>query len=247
MTRSRVPPVIVLLLLVSAGCYRAPDGADPLPPVDPPDPVVTAVAPATSPREPAPTVQPNDPPRTRSQQPAPAGSPYQVRYGWGVPSSTVRVAHTVKVPLAPPPAPALPYLVELHAADHPEGHPGFTRFSFYFRGGLPSYEVAYVPEVTGEGSGLPVPLPGNSFLRIRFTPAQAHDGAGNSSIRRAPAADLDFPTLRGYRQAGDYEGYVTYGLGIQVAPNSDQVLPIRIGEMIRPDGFHVIAVDIRRD
>ncbi|SDZ22380.1 hypothetical protein SAMN05444365_107164 [Micromonospora pattaloongensis] len=233
------------LLLLAAGCYRSPDAAPPRTPETTTPGTSAAAAPSpkarpvtTSPtvRRPAPTVG----------KPAPTGSPYRVRYGWAIPSAPARVAHAVRPPIAPPPAPALPYLVEMNAADHPEGEPGYSRFSFYFRGAFPGYEFQYVPRVTHDGSGRPVELTGNSFLRLRFTPAQAHDGNGRSSIERAPNRQLGFPTLRSYGQAGDYEGYLTYGFGIQVAPGGDQVMPIRIGEMIRPDGLHVVAVDVRR-
>jgi hypothetical protein len=234
--------MIFVCVLLAAGCSRvAPD------PVLPVAPVTEAPSP---PVEVAPTAAPVRPPLGTSPKvgkaPVPVGSAYQVRYGWAVPSSLTRIPHKVDVPIAPPPAPALPYLVEMHAADHPEGTPGYSRFSFYFRGGFPSYQVQYVPRVTQDGSGEPITLTGNSFLRIQFTPAQGHDGQGQSSIKKAPKPALDFPTLRSYGIAGDYEGYVTYGLGIQVAPGSGQVMPIRIGEMIRPDGFHVVAVDVRR-
>ncbi|MEV1286205.1 hypothetical protein [Micromonospora sp. NPDC049679] len=236
--------MIFVCMLLAAGCYRAgPDGAAPVAPVTSAPGSSVVVTPTTE--EIRPPLR-TSPAVGKPPAPAPAGSPYQVRYGWGVPASLTRIAHTVDVPIAPPPAPALPYLVEIHAADHPEGSPGYSRFSFYFRGAFPSYQVQYVPRVTQDGSGEPIKLTGNSFLRLQFTPAQAHDGKGRPSIRKAPGSALGFPTLRSYGMAGDYEGYVTYGLGIQVAANSGQVMPIRIGEMIRPDGFHVVAVDVRR-
>jgi hypothetical protein len=233
--------MIFVCVLLAAGCSRvAPDGAAPAAPVTAGPESSVVVAPTEG------EVRPPLGTSPIAKAPAPAGSPYQVRYGWGVPASLTRIPHKVDVPIAPPPAPALPYLVEMHAADHPEGSPGYSRFSFYFRGGFPSYQVQYVPRVTHDGSGEPIKLIGNSFLRIQFTPAQCHDGKGKSSIKKAPDPQLGFPTLRSYGMAGDYEGYVTYGLGIQVAPGSGQVMPIRIGEMIRPDGFHVVALDVRR-
>src|SRR5690606_37358786 len=108
-------------------------------------------------------------PAEASATPAPAGttSPAVVRvthfrtaYDWGVPAPAVRVSH--------PGSPSLPYLAEIHAADHPTDGPGYSRISFYFRGGFPSYEFGYVPQVVGEGSGDPIPLPGNGAVAIRF-------------------------------------------------------------------------------
>ena len=48
---------------------------------------------------------------------------------------------------------------------------------------------------------------------------------------------------------GDFEGNVSYGLGIQTAPNSDQVLRIRSGELKRHDNaggfFYVVHFDVQ--
>ena len=128
--------------------------------------------------------------------------------------------------------------------DHPGDQPAYTRMTFAFEGAWPSYEIAYQRSLTKDGSGEPVSLPGNSILRITFTDAQAHDDQGRTTAR--PGTTLGFPTLKGYAVAGDFEGHVTYGLGIQVAPNSDQALPIRVGELVRADGTYVVAVDVRR-
>jgi len=236
--------------LAVAGCAHPAQEGDP--PVETPGAGATLADPS---RPPDASSRPSSPPdstaepiglsqRTPSPQASTAGASYRIRYGWAVPESLVRVAYHGDVPIAPPPAPALPYLVELRATDYPDAQPSFSRMSFVFRGGMPGYEVQYVSQVIGAGSGLPIALPGDSFLRVRFAPAQAHDGHGHSSIQRAPDTDLGFPRLRGYRLAGDYEGYVTYGLGIQ---GDGQLMPIRIGELTRPDGEYVITIDVRRE
>ena len=49
---------------------------------------------------------------------------------------------------------------------------------------------------------------------------------------------MGYPTLKGYAFGGDFEGYVTFGLGLQTAAGSDQTLPIRVGELVRPDGSY---------
>ncbi len=170
-------------------------------------------------------------------------------YPFGVPSSPVTVSQSVTPPIFAPPAPALPYLVGVYVGNHPEGSPAYQRISFYFRGAFPSYRFSYVPTVVQDGSGNPISLLGNSFLSIVFNPAQAHDNAGASTIAETPTNPIGFTNLKSYAFAGDYEGYVSYGLGIQVAPGSDQVLKIRAGELKRPDSaggfFYVVHFDVQ--
>ena len=169
------------------------------------------------------------------------GPPFRVTYGWGVPSTLVTVSNPV-------PVPPVPYLVEVRTGDHPEENPGYTRITFAFRGAFPAYRFSYVERVTADGSGAPVPLPGNAALQIVFTPAQAHDDAGASTIGFASDRTFGLHHLAGYAPAGDYEGYVTYGLGIQVAPGSDETPLVRTGQLTRPDPngpVYVVAVDIR--
>jgi hypothetical protein len=189
------------------------------------------------------------PPPPSSEPPSTAVE-FRITYNWGVPSSQVVINHTVNPPIAPLPAPPLPYLVGIYSGDHPSDSPAYQRMSFYFRGGFPSYNLQYVASVLSEGQGAPIPLQGNAFLRVGFVSAQAHDNAGASTIAASPHNPLGYPTLKSYGSAGDFEGHVTYGLGLQVAPGSDQVLKIRAGELKKPDGsgdfFYVIFVDVQR-
>ena len=174
---------------------------------------------------------------------------YRVSYGWAVPSNLVTIPHSVSPPIAPPPALPLPYLVAIYVGNHPEANPQYQRISFYFRGGFPEYNLQYVSSVTAEGSGAKVPLQGNGFLRVGFIQAQAHDNSGASTVKTSPKNPIGFANLKSYGFAGDFEGHVTYGLGIQSAPNSDQVLPIRAGELKKPDGaggfFYVVHFDVQ--
>ncbi len=170
-------------------------------------------------------------------------------YGWAVPSNQVTIPHSVSVPIAPPPALPLPHLVAIYVGNHPEASPQYQRISFYFRGAFPEYNLQYVSSVTADGSGATVPLQGNGFLRIGFIQAQAHDNSGASTVKASPKNPIGFANLKSYGFAGDFEGHVTYGLGIQSAPNSDQVLPIRAGELKKPDGaggfFYVVHFDVQ--
>ena len=78
---------------------------------------------------------------------------------------------------------------------------------------------------------------------------QAHDDAGESTVSINADDSIGFRNLKSYSSAGDFEGHLTYGLGLQVAPNSDQVLLVRAGELTKPDGaggmFYVVYVDIQ--
>ncbi|WP_203708208.1 AMIN-like domain-containing (lipo)protein [Asanoa iriomotensis] len=240
MKRSFVPLLALLAALGVGACERGATGGTPAAPrapattasemPDSPDPVAP----------PAATDEPQQPPA----QPAAAtpARPYRVTYGWAVPSRPARVPH--RVVLRDPPAPPLPFLVRVQVGDHPGENPAYTRITFAFDSAWPTYEIAYQRDLTQDGSGNPVPLPGNSVLRITFTDAQGHDEQGHQTQR--PGTNLGYPTLKGYGFGGDFEGHVTYGLGIQVKPNSDQALPIRVGELVRADGTYVVAVDVRR-
>jgi hypothetical protein len=191
----------------------------------------------------------SEPPPPPTREPTASGLEYRVSYNWGVPSDEVVVEHPLTAPIAPPPALPLPHLVAIYAADHPEGNPRYQRISFYFRGQFPSYNFQYVREVLSEGPGTPIPLQGNAFLRVGFVDAQQHNNAGATTVKTQPRNPIGFNNLKSYGLAGDFEGHVTYGLGIQVAPNSDQVLKIRAGELKKPDGsggfYYVVHFDVQ--
>ena len=187
-------------------------------------------------------------PEPPSTEPTADSIEYRLTYDWGVPSSNVSIPHTVHAPIAPPPALPLPYLVAIYAGDHPEADPKYQRISFYFRGTFPEYDFRYVRGLTAEGSGATIPLDGNAFLQVGFSSAQAHDNDGASTVKVTPKNPIGFQNLKSYASAGDFEGHVTYGLGLQVAPDSDQVLAIRAGELKKPDGvggfYYVVHIDV---
>jgi hypothetical protein len=225
--------LLVLPILFVAGCARHRAGS--------PDTAASSTALGASPTAPASGTG------GASGQPADDGGSYQVRYGWAVPSTRTEVVNRVPVPLTPPPGIPLPYLMEIHTGDHAQESPGYGRISFYFRGAFPGYNFNYAAQVLTEAKGDPISLEGNAFLRIQFVDAQAHNNSGASTVRSAANQHIGFRNLRSYRPAGDFEGHLSFGLGIQVAPGSDQVLPIRVGELKKPDGnggfFYVVAFD----
>jgi hypothetical protein len=172
-----------------------------------------------------------------------------VTVDWVVPGNRVTVPHEVRAPIAPPPALPLPSLVAVYVGDHLDADPRYQRISFYFRGAFPEYNLQYVRSLTAEGAGATITLEGNGVLRIGFVSAQAHDNAGASTVQKAPKNPIGFQNLKSYAFAGDFEGHIAYGLGVQVAPSSDQVLKIRAGELEKPDGegglFYVVHVDLQ--
>ncbi|HEY9475929.1 MAG TPA: hypothetical protein VIS06_19020 [Mycobacteriales bacterium] len=115
-------------------------------------------------------------------------------------------------PKPPPPAPApvIPTLVAIRAAHHP----GYDRLVFEFRGGLPQrHDVNYVPVVIADGSGEPVPLAGDAFLHVVFSPAVGHDDAGHGTFgptRRTTA----LPQIIQVATAGDFEAVLSFGVGL---------------------------------
>ncbi|SCG65080.1 AMIN-like domain-containing (lipo)protein [Micromonospora inositola] len=232
MTPQRVPLLASLVVLLAAACTTTDhDGATSAPSTAP-APSATAAAPTDT----APTA-PTAPATTAA---APADRGWRVTYGWGVPSSPARVTHTVTVPVTPAPGEPLPVLVQIQVGDHPAE--GFSRITFAFRGPTPGYQVGYVSRVESDGSGAPVDLPGDAFLSVRFDPAQGHDSSGRNTVR-APARAIGYPTLRGWAPAGDFEGHLSFGLGLRTTGGPP---PVRLAESTRPDGAHVVSVDVRR-
>ncbi len=94
----------------------------------------------------------------------------------------------------------------------------YDRLVFDLGGPAIGYRVEYVPQVTADGSGDPVPLRGGAFLSIVLS-APAHDEAGRPTYRpadRANAVDVrGFTTFRQVAFAGDFEGLTTFGLGVR--------------------------------
>lgn len=163
-------------------------------------------------------------------EPSDSVSDFHITYGFGVPTAAADVAH----PFTPPP---LRTLTGIYAGDHPAESPAYQRMSFYFKGGYPSYTFQYVASVVSDGSGAPVSLPGNVFLRVVFKDA-------GKAVTVSPPATIGLPNLRGYAPAGDFEGHVTYGLGLQGATRPQ----IRSGELTRADPggtVYVVFIDVR--
>jgi hypothetical protein len=92
-------------------------------------------------------------------------------------------------------------------------HPTFDRFVIRARFATPSYDVRYVKRIIADGSGLPVPLRGTKRIRVVVRNARGHTQAGTNLLPgvRTPLC----PNLRQIKTAGDFEGVVSFGLGLQ--------------------------------
>jgi hypothetical protein len=92
-------------------------------------------------------------------------------------------------------------------------HPTFDRFVIRGRFATPGYEVRYVNQVVFDGSGLPVPLLGTKRILVVVRPARGHTMAGTNLL---PSVLTPLcPNLRQIKNAGDFEGVVSFGLGLR--------------------------------
>ncbi len=132
---------------------------------------------------------------------------------WSPRPVLLALAAALVVPLAasgPAPAaspPPVPTLVGIQVA---QGD-GVDRVVFQFSGGLPQVRTRYVDELIGDASGLPVRIAGRAILRLRFSPADAHDADGPTVTGRKAFA---LPNVMTAVRAGDFEAVTTYGLGL---------------------------------
>lgn len=103
-----------------------------------------------------------------------------------------------------------PEVVDLRVGEHA----GYDRIVIDLDGALPGYRVQYVPSLHFDASGAAVPLSGTAFIQISLTPANAHDGQGNSVYQGPQVTTFSMPTLRGVAMTGDFEGVVSFGIAL---------------------------------
>ena len=186
--------LIAAVVLFVTGC----GGDDTAEPAAPDTTGPAATEPATSePEEP----EPNGDDGTEEPS-APATGP--VTIDWPTDDVSASFEGTV---------PPVPVLVDLRVGSHPED--GYDRVALEFDN-LPGYEVGYRDEIVYDGSGEPVDLPGSAFIQLVFTPAQAHDDEGSSTLDSPPVEPVGVGSaaLESYVLNGDFEGYVSVALGL---------------------------------
>ena len=92
-------------------------------------------------------------------------------------------------------------------------HASFDRFVIRTRFGTAAYAVRYVKRIVSDGSGETVKLKGRKRLRVVMRDTRAHTESGAPLIPnvRTPLC----PNLRQVKVAGDFEGVVTFGIGLK--------------------------------
>lgn len=117
----------------------------------------------------------------------------------------------------------------------------FDRLIFDLGGPAIGYRVEYVPVVTQDGSGDPIPLRGGAFLQIVLS-AAAHDAAGRPTYSPADRSNIvnvgSFATFRQAAFGGTFEGLTTLGLGVRAR------LPFRVLVLPGPGTRSRIVLDV---
>jgi hypothetical protein len=93
-------------------------------------------------------------------------------------------------------------------------HQTYDRFVMRFRFAKPGYRVRYVNQVVQDGSGLPVTLLGTKRLLVVLPTSRAHSVDGTTSFVPNVLTPR-CPNLRQVKLAGDFEGVVSFGLGLK--------------------------------
>lgn len=92
---------------------------------------------------------------------------------------------------------------------------GFDRVVFEFNTpATPGHHVSYIDKPIRQcGSGNTVQVAGDAWLEVRMIPAQAHTDAGQATIAQTNRT-VNLPNLRQLVQTCDFEGHVTWVLGV---------------------------------
>lgn len=106
-------------------------------------------------------------------------------------------------------------------------HESYDRVVFEFAGAeLPSYRIEYIDKpVRACGSGHVVPLKGDGWLEIRFTPAAAHTEEGKPTVKNREQSP-NFKIVKEMKSTCDFEAEVAWVLGV-ASPNHYRVLELK--------------------
>jgi hypothetical protein len=237
---ARATGLVLAIAVLVAGALAACGSSAPAGPAAPPSPSGSAAAPSSpAPSSPAPL----------SPAPAPTATVVSstVSYPWHWPNDVNqpgRVQHSY-------PVPPLPRLIAIAAGSHPaqQGERAYDRMSFTFTTAFPSYQFSFTKALVADPSGKPVKLAGNGVLKVTFRLAQAHTASGRSSVAVQPPAQLGLNRMASWAQAGDFEGVITFGIGVTwPSSQSNPQIPVRATEVekVTVQGRHlyVVAIDI---
>jgi len=93
-------------------------------------------------------------------------------------------------------------------------HGTYDRIVFQFTGDVPGYRVSYVPHVYYDAKGTPVSLTGRAHLRVVFNDGSEFLLTGQRTYHGPDTLSPYFPALRQVKLAGDFEGYLSFGIGV---------------------------------
>jgi hypothetical protein len=91
-------------------------------------------------------------------------------------------------------------------------HATYDRFVIRGRLATPGYDVRYVNRIVADGSGNPISLLGTKRIRVVIRPARGHTNGGSNLLPSTLTPKCS--NLRQVKKAGDFEGVVSYGLGL---------------------------------
>jgi len=95
------------------------------------------------------------------------------------------------------------------------GHSGYDRVVFQFSGKLPGYAVERVQAVYSDPKGTPVPLAGQSYLRVVFHGTSAVCPRPLHQTYTGPTVLTPYYLeLLTVSAAGDFEGVLSFGIGL---------------------------------
>lgn len=238
--------LLALLLVLVACSPSTPQPGGTSQPATSPAPATTTAAPspaATVPADSDETAPPQAGDRVISARIA-------LDWTWPGPGQPFKATHENPVPISPPPAAPLPTLSAIGSGRHPAETPPYDQLSFRFQGGFPGYDIEFVPELLADGSGMPIPLPGTgAILRVVFRGAQAHTADGTAStITSAPAPSIGYPAVTSYAPAGDFEGVLSYGIGVGRPVEAVPETKVRVYEVEKIErGQHLYVVAVQLD
>ena len=163
-------------------------------------------SPASQPRAPAAFTPAASTPAPGGSTPAPRGSTLATSPSTPAASSTRPGSWTC-------PASGV-YLTGIRVGQHA----GFDRVVFQFSGGLAAYRTEAVRTVVSDPKGDVVPLAGQQSLRVVFHDAYAWCQQPVRPTYTGPSVLTPFyPRLLAVSAAGDFEGYLSFGIGMAAA------------------------------
>jgi hypothetical protein len=115
-------------------------------------------------------------------------------------------------------------------------HAGYDRVVFQFSGGRPAVTAERATAVYADPKGTKIPLPGHSFLHVvfrgasGFCPRPAHRTWNGPNVLTPR-----YPQLLAVAAAGDFEGYLSFGLGLSTRG------PYHVSTLAGPDR---IVIDV---